>query len=75
MLPWDDEPVHDAGLWWRPMTWTSMKGAPRSVKPRVDNKQHQPTRNPKTPLPISGITSYSTMLFYLAYSSRRGVAL
>ncbi|MEM4052836.1 MAG: hypothetical protein QW646_03675 [Ignisphaera sp.] len=28
---------------WRPMIWTSMKGAPRSVKPRVNNKQHQPT--------------------------------
>ncbi|MEM1771116.1 MAG: hypothetical protein QXN65_03625 [Ignisphaera sp.] len=28
---------------WRPMIWTSMKGAPRTVKPRVDIKQHQPT--------------------------------
>ncbi|MEM2005296.1 MAG: zinc ribbon domain-containing protein [Zestosphaera sp.] len=28
---------------WRSMTWAPMKGAPRSVKPRVDIKQHQPT--------------------------------
>ncbi|MEM0153813.1 MAG: hypothetical protein QXP12_06805 [Ignisphaera sp.] len=28
---------------WRPMMWAPMKGAPRSMKPRVDNKPHQPT--------------------------------
>ncbi|MEM1898162.1 MAG: zinc ribbon domain-containing protein [Sulfolobales archaeon] len=50
-FPHSNEPELDEGeLWvgvtlngWRPMTWAPMKGAPRSMKPRVDNKQHQPT--------------------------------
>ncbi|MEM1606036.1 MAG: hypothetical protein QXW41_07340 [Fervidicoccaceae archaeon] len=50
-FPHSCEPELDEGeLWvgvtlngWRPMTWAPMKGAPRSVKPRVDNKPHQPT--------------------------------
>ncbi|MEM2757373.1 MAG: hypothetical protein QW596_02920 [Sulfolobales archaeon] len=31
---------------WGPITWAPMKGASRSVKPRIDNKLHQPTWNP-----------------------------
>ncbi|MEM4863155.1 MAG: transposase, partial [Candidatus Nezhaarchaeales archaeon] len=50
-FPHSCEPELDEGeLWvgvtlngWRPMTWAPMKGAPRTMKPRVDNKQHQPT--------------------------------
>ncbi|MEM1645031.1 MAG: hypothetical protein QXL96_04030 [Ignisphaera sp.] len=50
-FPHSNEPeLDEEELWvgvtlngWRPMTWAPMKGAPRSVKPRVDNKPHQPT--------------------------------
>ncbi|MEM1606023.1 MAG: zinc ribbon domain-containing protein [Fervidicoccaceae archaeon] len=48
-FPHSNEP-DEGELWvgvtlngWRPMTWAPMKGAPRSVKPRVEIKQHQPT--------------------------------
>ncbi|MEM2757648.1 MAG: hypothetical protein QW596_04320 [Sulfolobales archaeon] len=48
-FPHSCEPELDEGELWvgvtlnglRTMTWAPMKGAPRSVKPRVDNKQHQ----------------------------------
>jgi len=31
---------------WGLTMWALVKGAPRSVKPRVDNKQHQPITKP-----------------------------
>ncbi|MEM1913852.1 MAG: hypothetical protein QW067_12000 [Thermofilaceae archaeon] len=50
-FPHSNEPELDEGeLWagvtlngWKPMTWAPMKGAMRSMKPRVKIKQHQPT--------------------------------
>ncbi|MEM1876845.1 MAG: hypothetical protein QXH21_08700, partial [Ignisphaera sp.] len=48
---------------WRPMIWAPMKGAPRTVKPRVDNKQHQPTQNPN-PSMLS-IVYYRSSIFNL----------